>query len=135
MSIMWMKKHAKWVIVGAALLVGVSLIFMDRQGAYRSGFQGNYVGGVDGEEIQIGAFQQDLKNYIRNEEVRTGKAPEGAQLAKIRENLFQMKVLSAIIQKKFKAYQLYPSVEEMQEYLVTHPKEVAASLAAAAPGK
>jgi peptidyl-prolyl cis-trans isomerase D len=129
MSIMWIKNQAKWIIVGAAVLVAFGLIMMDRQGAYRSGFHGNYVGSVDGEELQTGAFQQDLQNYIRSEEQKTGKAPDGQQLAQARDNLFQTKVVGIIIQKQFKAYQLHPSVEEMQAYLVNSPREVAYNIA------
>jgi peptidyl-prolyl cis-trans isomerase D len=129
MSIMWIKSQAKWVIVGAGVLVAAGLILMDRQGAYRSGFHGDYVGSVDGEELQTGAFQQDMKNYIQSEEARTGKAPESQQLARMRENLFLMKVQSILLQKLFKAYEMYPSVPEMQDYLLGHPQEVAGSLA------
>ena len=100
MSIMWIKNQAKWIIVGAAVLVAFGLIMMDRQGAYRSGFHGNYVGSVDGEELQTGAFQQDLQNYIRSEEQKTGKAPDGQQLAQARDNLFQTKVVGIIIQRE-----------------------------------
>lgn len=128
MSIMWMKNHAKWVIVVAAIIVAVGLLFMDRQGAYRSGFHGDYVGSVNGEELQTAAFQQELKIYIHNEELRTGKAPEGAQLAQIRSGLFENKVQSILIQKMFADYQLQASVEEKLEYLMNHPQEVAGSL-------
>ncbi len=129
MSIMWIKSQAKWVIVAAAIIVAIGLIFMDRQGAYRSGFHGDYVGSVDGQELQAAEFQQEFKNYLSSEEARTGKAPEGEQVSQLRNNLFQIKVQGILLQKIFDAYQLRASVEEMDEYLANHPQEVAYSLA------
>ncbi len=131
MSIMWMKNHAKWVIILATVLVAFGLIFMDRAGASRQGYglHGDYIGSVDGEEIPIASFQQEMKTYIRNEEGRTGKAPEGIQLAQMRENLLQYKVQEMLLQKNIRAYRLVASVPEMQDYLLQHPLDVGNSLA------
>ena len=129
MSIMWIKNQSKWVIFAAAILVAAGLILMDRPGAFRSGFHGDFVGSVGDEEISTAGFQQELKNYIRNEESRTGKAPEGTQLAKMREDLLQYKIQSILMQHEFDNYAMHASVEEMQDYMLQHPLEVGSSLA------
>ncbi len=131
MSIMWMKNHAKWVVIAATILVALGLVFMDRVGASRQGYgvHGDYVGSVDGEEISTGSFQQELTNYMNAQEMQTGKAPEGVELAQLRENLFQFQVKSLLIQRIFSAYRLVASVQEMQEYLLTHPLDVGEAIA------
>jgi parvulin-like peptidyl-prolyl isomerase len=83
------------------------------------------VGEVDGEEIPTDQFQMELKNYLRNEEMRTGKAPEGIQLIQFRQGLFDFKVQSMLMERVFDRYQLHPSREEMMDYVVRNPREVA----------
>jgi hypothetical protein len=128
MSMMWVKKQSKWVIVVAALLIGGSLIMMDLPSS--QGMKGHAaVGEVDGEEIPVGVFQQQLQGYLRSEEARTGHAPEGARYAEIREELFQNNVQSILLGKLVKKYALRASADEMRDWLLRNPMEVAYSIA------
>jgi hypothetical protein len=129
MTLEWMKKQAGWVIGIFGVFILGGLVMMDRAGSYRQDRHHNIVGKVDGEEIPTDRFQADLKNYVRGQEAQTGKAPEGLQLAQIREGLFNFKVQSILIQKVFQKYQLYASREEMMDYIVKHPQEVAQHIA------
>src|SRR6185312_10307128 len=101
----------------------------DRAGSYRADRHHNIVGKVDGQEIPTERFQADLKNYLRGEETRTGKAPDGIQLVQIREGLFNYKVQSMLMDRIFRQYQLHASKEEMMDYVLTHPQEVAQHIA------
>lgn len=125
MVLMWMKKQAPWVIATFGILILVGLLWMDQSQNMGGERQHNVVGSVNGEEIPTDRFQQELKNYLRNEEMRTGKAPEGAQLIQFREGLFNYKVQSILMEDLFKDYQLHASKEEMLDYVVKHPQEVA----------
>ncbi len=130
MSMMWIKDRAKWVIIAAFALVSLGLLLMDKAGASRQGYHaGDVIGSVKGEEISIPSFQSEMQNFIRSEEQRTGKTAEGAQLAEMRENLFQYKVQSILIQEVFKNYGLHVSPIEMKDYVVKHPLEVGNSIA------
>lgn len=129
MTLEWMKKQAGWVIGIFGIFILGGLIMMDRAGSYRQDRHHNIVGKVDGEEISTDRFQADLKNYLRGQEQQTGKAPEGVQLAQIRQGLFNFKVQSVLIQKAFTNYQLFASREEMMDYIVKHPQEVAQHIA------
>ena len=128
MSMMWVKKQSKWVIVAAALLIGGSLIMMDLPSA-RGMSSRTAVGEVDGTEIPVAAFQQQLQGYLRSEEARTGHAPEGAHYAEIREELFQNNVQAILLNKMIGEYALRASIEEMRDWLLRNPSEVAYSLA------
>ncbi len=128
MTLEWMKKQAPWVIGTFGVLILVGLVMMDRAGASRSDRHHNIVGKVDGEEISTDRFQAELKNYIRGQESQAGKAPEGAQLAQIREGLFNYKVQTLVIQKVFDVYQLHASKEEMMDFVAKHPHEVAQNI-------
>jgi peptidyl-prolyl cis-trans isomerase D len=129
MTLMWMKKQAPWVIFTFGILILVGLLWMDRAGSYRADRHHNIVGKVDGQEIPTERFQTELKNYLRGEEQRTGKAPDGIQLVQIREGLFNYKVQSILMDKLFKQYQLHASKEEMMDYVMNHPQEVAQHIA------
>ncbi|MDB5102809.1 MAG: PpiC-type peptidyl-prolyl cis-trans isomerase [Fibrobacteres bacterium] len=129
MTLEWMKKQAKWVIGIFGLFILGGLVMMDRAGSYRSDRHHNIVGKVNGEEIPTDRFQSELKNYLRGQEAQNGKAPEGLQLAQIREGLFNFKVQSVLMQKIFDGYQLHASREEMMDYVVKHPQEVAGHIA------
>ena len=129
MTLEWMKKQAGWVIGVFGIFILGGLIMMDRAGGYRQDRHHNVVGKVDGEEIPTEVFQAELKNYLRGQEAQTGKAPEGIQLAQIREGLFKFKVQSILIQKVFRNYGLHASREEMMDYIVKHPQEVAQHIA------
>jgi hypothetical protein len=129
MTLEWMKKQAGWVIGIFGVFILGGLLMMDRAGSYRQDRHHNIVGKVDGEEISTDRFQADLKNYLRGQEQQTGKAPEGVQLAQIRQGLFNFKVQSVLIQKAFQQYQLFASREEMMDYIVKHPQEVAQHIA------
>lgn len=122
---MWMKKQAPWVIGTFGVLILVGLLWMDKAQSWGADRQHNIVGEVDGEEIPTERFQAELKNYLRNEESRNGKTPEGIQLIQFREGLFNFKVQTILMDKVFKQYQLHPSKEEMLDYVVKHPQEVA----------
>lgn len=125
MTLEWMKKQAGWVIGIFGIFILGGLLMMDRAGSYRADRHHNIVGKVDGEEIPTDRFQAELKNYVRGQEAQTGKAPEGIQLARIRQGLFNFKVQSILIGKVFDTYQLHASREEMMDYIVKHPQEVA----------
>jgi peptidyl-prolyl cis-trans isomerase D len=129
MTLEWMKKQAKWVIGIFGIFILGGLIMMDRAGSYREGHHHNTVGKVDGEEIQTDRFQAELKNYLHSQEAQNGKAPEGLQLAQIREGLFNFKVQTILMQKAFDTYQLHASREEMMDYVLKHPQEVAGHIA------
>jgi peptidyl-prolyl cis-trans isomerase D len=129
MTLMWMKKQAPWVIFTFGILILVGLLWMDRAGSYRADRHHNIVGKVDGQEIPTERFQADLKNYLRGEEGRTGKAPDGIQLVQIREGLFNFKVQSILMDRIFRQYQLHASKEEMMDYVLNHPQEVAQHIA------
>ncbi len=129
MTLEWMKKQAGWVIGIFGIFILGGLVMMDRAGSYRSDRHHNIVGKVNGEEIPTDRFQSDLNNYIKGQEQQSGKAPEGLQLAQIRDGLFNFKVQSILIQKVFTDYQLYPSREEMMDYVLKHPQEVAGHIA------
>jgi hypothetical protein len=128
MSMMWIKEQSKWFVVGAAVLIGAGLIMMDLPGANGRSVSGQYVGKVDGEEIPTMAFQQDLQNYVRSEEANTGKPPEGAKLAEIRQNLFQFRVQNILMNRMTEAYALHASQQEMMDYVLKNPREVAYSI-------
>jgi len=125
MTLEWMKKQAGWVIGIFGVFILGGLVMMDRAGSYRQDRHHNIVGKVDGEEIPTERFQTELKNYLQGQQAQTGKAPEGIQLAQIREGLFNFKVQSLLIQKVFQKYQFYASRDEMMDYIVKHPQEVA----------
>lgn len=125
MALMWMKKQAPWVIGTFGILILVGLLWMDQSMNTGSERQHNVVGEVNGEEIPTDRFQADLKNYLRNEEMRNGKAPEGVALIQFREGLFNFKVQSILMEEIFRDYQLHASVDEMRDYLVKHPQELA----------
>jgi peptidyl-prolyl cis-trans isomerase D len=129
MTLEWMKKQAGWVIGIFGIFILGGLIMMDRAGSYRQDRHHNIVGKVDGEEISTERFQSDLKNYLHGQEQQAGKAPEGVQLAQIRQGLFNFKVQSILIQKAFQNYELFASREEMMDYIVKHPQEVAQHIA------
>jgi peptidyl-prolyl cis-trans isomerase D len=129
MTLEWMKKQAGWVIGIFGVFILGGLLMMDRAGSYRQDRHHNIVGKVDGEEIPTERFQAELKNYLRAQEQQAGKAPEGIQLAQIRQGLFNFKVQSILIQKAFQRYQLFASREEMMDYIVKHPQEVAQHIA------
>ncbi|HKP97464.1 MAG TPA: peptidylprolyl isomerase [Fibrobacteria bacterium] len=129
MTLEWMKKQAKWVIGIFGIFILGGLIMMDRAGSYRSDRHHDIVGSVDGEEIPTKRFQAELSNYLKGQEAQTGKAPEGAQLAQIREGMFNFKVQTVLMQKIFDEYQLRASREEMMDYVVKHPQEVAGHIA------
>lgn len=125
MVLMWMKKQAPWVIGTFGILILVGLLWMDQSQSMGGERSNNIVGKVAGEEIPTDRFQQELNNYLRNEEARTGKAPEGAQLVQFREGLFNYKVQGILMGKVFEDYELYASPDEMKDYVVKHPQEVA----------
>ncbi len=128
MSMMWVKKQSKWAIVVAALLIGGSLIMMDLPSS--KGMSSNTtVGEVDGVEISTVSFQQDLQTFMRNEEARTGRQPEGADYAQLRANVFQYRVQNLLVDKLTKAYELRATVEEMQDWVAKNPRDVGYSLA------
>ncbi len=129
MSMMWIKEQSKWFVIAAALLIGAGLIMMDLPGANGRSVSGQAVGEVDGEEIPTMAFQQDLQNYVRSEEAQTGKAPEGAKLAQIRQDLFKYRVQNLLMARMVKAYSLHASQEEMMDYVMKNPREVGYSIA------
>lgn len=128
MSMMWVKKQSKWAIAAAAVLIGGSLILMDlpsNQGMTSA----QSVGEVDGEEIPTVSFQQELQNYIMSEEARTGRAPDGAQAAQLRAGLFQFRVQTILLNRLQKAYGLSGTVEEMQQWLIQNPQQIANAIA------
>lgn len=125
MGIMWMKEQAKWIIAIFGVLIVVGLLMMDRAGSMQGQQQGDAIGKVEGVEIRRAEFQNKLDNYVRSEEQRTGQAPQGLQLAQMRENLFNFEVQSILLERAMKRYELFASVEEMQDYLLKHPQEVA----------
>lgn len=129
MTLMWMKKQAPWVIFTFGILILVGLLWMDRAGSYRADRHHNIVGKVDGQEIPTERFQAELKNYLMAEKQRTGKEPEGIQLVQVREGLFNYQVQSMLMAKLFKQYQLHASKEEMMDYVLAHPQEVAQHIA------
>ena len=129
MTLEWMKNQAKWVVIIFGVFIVGGLVMMDQAGSYGADRQNNIVGKVNGEEIPTDRFQVELKNYLRSQEAQNGKAPEGMQLAQIREGLFNFKVQSALIQKIFDGYQLHASSDEMMDYIVKHPQEVAGHIA------
>ncbi len=129
MSIMWIKDQSKWIILFIALLVGAGLMLMDTPAARGMATTGTTVGEVNGKPIHFTTFQQELQNYIRNEEARTGKPPEGQQLVQMREGLFQFKVQQILMDQLKEDYHLTATVEEMQDYLLKNPQEVAQTIA------
>ncbi|MCD6024186.1 MAG: PpiC-type peptidyl-prolyl cis-trans isomerase [Fibrobacteria bacterium] len=129
MSMMWIKEQSKWFVIGAALLIGAGLIMMDLPGANGRSVSNQSVGEVDGEEIPTMSFQQDLQNYIRGEEAQTGKPPEGAKLAQARRDLFQYRVQTLLMGRMAKAYGLHASQEEMLDYVMKNPREIAYAIA------
>ncbi len=128
MSMMWFKDNAKWVIVFFAALIIVGLVMMDRAGSIGNLSREHDVAKVDGEVIDFESFQRDMQNYMRSEEARSGKAPEGAQQAQMREGLLQYKIQSLLMAKVFKGYHLIASVEEMQEFLRRNPMQLAQAI-------
>lgn len=128
MSMMWVKKQSKWAIIAAAVLIGGSLIMMDLPSS-----QGmtsvQAVGEVNGEEISTMSFQQELQNYIRSEEARTGRAPDAAQTAELRTSLFQFRIQNILLNRLLDTYYLRATVEEMQEWLLSNPQQIAATIA------
>ncbi|MEO7427088.1 MAG: peptidylprolyl isomerase [Fibrobacteria bacterium] len=129
MTLEWMKKQAKWVIGIFGIFILGGLVMMDRAGSYRSDRHHNIVGKVNGEEIPTERFQKELQNYVRGQEAQNGKAPDGLQLAQIREGLFNFKVQTILMRGIFDAYQFHASREEMMDYVVKHPQEVAGHIA------
>ncbi|HLP40573.1 MAG TPA: peptidylprolyl isomerase, partial [Fibrobacteria bacterium] len=130
MVLMWMKSKAPWVIFTFGILILVGLLWMG-ENAKTGGNQrqGNIVGKVDGKEIPASEFQNELKNYLANEERRSGKAPEGAQLIQFREGLFNYKVQALLMEGVHEDYQLHPSSREMMAYVYKNPREVAMYIA------
>jgi peptidyl-prolyl cis-trans isomerase D len=129
MTLDWMKSKAKFVIIFFGVFIVAGLVMMDRAGSYRADRHHNIVGKVNGEEIPTDRFQSELKNYLRSQEAQNGKAPEGLQLAQIREGLFNFKVQTTLMQKIFQGYELHASQAEMMDYVVKHPQEVASHIA------
>ncbi len=129
MTLDWLKQKAKWVIIFFGVFIVAGLVMMDRAGSYRADRHHNIVGKVNGEEMPTDRFQTDLKNYLRSQEAQNGKAPEGLQLAQIRDGLFNFKVQTLLMQKIFDGYHLDASREEMMDYVVKHPQEVAGHIA------
>jgi len=125
---MWFKDNAKWVIVFFGVLIIFGLIMMDRAGSMSNLGHESEVAKVDGESIDIETFQRDMQNYLRSEEARTGKAPEGLQQAQMREGLLQYKIQSLLLGKLYAKYRLYSSVEEMQDFLKKNPNQVAGAI-------
>lgn len=125
MALMWMKKQAPWVIGIFGILILAGLLLMDQAQTMSGDRQHEVVGEVDGEEIPTKRFQDELKNYLQNEQMRTGKAPEGLQLIQFREGLFNYKVQGILMAKVFETYGLHASQDEMLDYVVKHPQEVA----------
>ncbi len=128
MSMMWLKKQAKWIIIPFGVLIVVGLVWMDRAGASRSSRDHSYAGKVDGEEISAERFVMEMKNYVHSEEMRSGKAPEGVQLQQMREGLFNFKVQSILLDKQFANYALMASTDEMLDYLSKHPQDVSVAI-------
>jgi peptidyl-prolyl cis-trans isomerase D len=127
MSMMWVKKQSKWAIVAAAVLIGGSLIMMDLPSSQGMTTEQS-VGEVEGEEIPTASFQQELQNVIREEEARTGRQPTGADYARIREEMFQYRVQNLILKRMINDYALRATVEEMRDYLLRNPRDIAYSL-------
>jgi parvulin-like peptidyl-prolyl isomerase len=128
MTLEWMKKQAPWVIGTFGIFILIGLIMMDRAGSYGSDRHHNIVGKVNGQELPTDRFQAELKNYLRGQEAQNGKAPEGMQLAQIREGLFNFKVQTILLQKIYEDYQLHASKEEMMDFVTKHPREVAQNI-------
>ena len=128
MSLMWLKKQAKWIIIPFGILIIVGLIWMDRAGASRSSNGQSSAGKIDGEEISAERFLMEMKNYERSEEARSGKTLDGAQLQQMREGLFNYKVQTILLSKQFEKYELLASTDEMMDYLVKHPQDVSMSI-------
>lgn len=128
MTLDWMKQQAKWVIGIFGIFILGGLLMMDQAGSYGSDRQHEIVGKVNGEEIPTKRFQEELKNYIAGQQAQAGKAPEGLQLAQIREGLFNFKVQSVLMRKIFEGYHLHASPAEMMDYIQKHPQEVAGQI-------
>lgn len=128
MSMMWIRKQSKYLIVGAALLVGGGLIMMDLPSA-NGRTASPTVGEVNGTKISIEAYQQSLQNYLQGEEARNGRPLEGAELGQAYQYVFQMQVQSMLLEQLIKDYRLNGSVQEMQAYLLRNPQAVAMTLA------
>jgi peptidyl-prolyl cis-trans isomerase D len=128
MSLMWMKDNAKWFIIVIAILILVGLVMMDRAGSIGNLSRDHEVAKVGGEIIDFESFQRDLQNYLRNEEAKTGKSPDGLQQAQMREGLLQYKIQSYLLGKAFEKYRLYATVEEMQEFLRRNPGQIAGQI-------
>ncbi len=128
MSMMWVKRQSKWVVIAAAVVIGGSLILMDlpaNQGMASS----QSVGEVDGVEISTGSFQQELQAYLRSEEARTGRPAHGARSAEIRQELFQNRVQAILLERLAQNYSLRATREEMLDWLLRNPAEIAYSIA------
>ncbi len=128
MSMMWVKKQSKWVVIAAAVVIGGSLILMDlpsNQGMAAS----QSVGEVDGVEIPTASFQQELQAYLRAEEASTGRPVESARGADIRAELFQSRVQAILLDRLAKNYSLRATREEMLDWLLRNPAEIAYSIA------
>lgn len=129
MTLEWMKKQAPWVIGIFGVFILGGLVMMDRAGSYRNDRHHDIVGKVNGVEMPTKRFQDDLKNYLQGQQAQSGKAPEGIQVAQIREGLFNFKVQTLLMQKLFEDYQLNASSAEMVDYVAKHPQEVAGHIA------
>jgi peptidyl-prolyl cis-trans isomerase D len=127
MSMMWVKKQSKWAIIAAAVLIGGSLIMMDLPSSQGMTSEQS-VGEVEGEEIPTASFQQELQNVLREEEARTGRQPTGADFARVREELFQYRVQSLLLRRMTRDYGLRATVEEMRDWLLKNPRDVAYAL-------
>ncbi len=129
MSLMAMKRNAKWFILPFLVLIVVGLMMMDFSGMATGTASMDHVGSVDGEKIQLQRFQIELQNYQQSEEARTGKGLSAAQIAQMRHDLFDFKVQTMLLQKTVNQYALHASIPEMQSYLRNNPNEVAQHLA------
>jgi len=125
MTLDWIKQQAKWVIGIFGIFILGGLLMMDQAGSYGADRQHESVGKVEGQKISTQRFQEELKNYVAGQQAQTGKSPEGLELAQIREGLFNFKVQSILMEKAFDNYQLRASREEMMDYVLKHPREVA----------
>ncbi len=120
MTMTWILKNAKYVIYTFGFLLLVGLIMM---GAFdqNNGRMATNIGTIDGVPISLEEFRQLLTNMQEQERNRTGKGPEGLQLALMRKNLFDYKVRSIILSKFQQNYKLIASGEEMWNFLEQNP--------------